>query len=169
MPEFTLFHQDSQHMGIKSWALKIALSVVLLDQFTKWLVSRAFVYGETLNIFPGFAFTLRHNTGAAFNFLANESGWQRWFFVAIAIIVSAVIFFWLNHINPRNKTEAWGLALVLGGAWGNLIDRIYHGYVVDFILVYYQEWQFPAFNIADTAISLGVFLFILQLLQQKQK
>jgi signal peptidase II len=167
MPEFTLFHQSSQRMGIKSWALSIALSVVFLDQLTKWLVSRAFVYGETLTLFPGFAFTLRHNTGAAFSFLADAAGWQRWFFVVTALIVSVVIFFWLNHISARRKMEGWSLALILGGAWGNVIDRIYHGYVIDFILIYYQDWQFPAFNIADTAISVGVALFILQLFRRQ--
>jgi signal peptidase II len=153
--------------GIRSFGLLIASLVILLDQGSKWLVTETFEYGETLAVFQSFALTLRYNTGAAFSFLADASGWQRWFFVAVAAIVSSIIFIWLGRLSKENKTEALGLALILGGALGNVIDRLLHGYVVDFLLVYYKEWQFPAFNIADAAINLGVFFVILSMFKRK--
>ena len=94
-------------------------------------------------------------------FLANESGWQRWFFAAIAVVVSVVIVLWIKRLEQYEKWQAIALALILGGAVGNVIDRIYLGYVVDFIQVYYQQWYWPAFNIADSAISIGVAMIII--------
>lgn len=157
----------SMGMGLRHFGIWIAMLVVLLDQGSKWLVTQAFEYGETLAVFQSFALTLRYNTGAAFSFLAESSGWQRWFFVAIAALVSSIIFVWLGRLTKKDKVEALGLSLILGGALGNVIDRLFHGYVVDFILLYYKDWQFPAFNIADTAINFGVFFVVLSLLKRK--
>lgn len=154
-------------MGLRHFGIWIAMFVVLLDQGSKWLVTEAFEYGETLAVFQSFALTLRYNTGAAFSFLAESGGWQRWFFIVIAAAVSTVIFIWLGRLTKKDKIEALGLSLILGGALGNVIDRLFHGYVVDFILLYYKDWQFPAFNIADTAINFGVFFVVLSLLKRK--
>ena len=102
-----------------------------------------------------------HNTGAAFSFLAGESGWQNWLFTGVALVVSAGVLWWLTRLPARGKTVlALGLALLLGGAVGNLIDRLIYGYVVDFILVYYRDWSYPAFNVADSAITCGVALVL---------
>lgn len=149
--------------------LLIAFLVVIIDQFTKILVARHFSYGETLTLFPGFDLTLRHNTGAAFNLFAEGSGWQRWFLIAIAVVISGAILVWLSKLKEYEKLEAWGLSLILGGALGNLIDRMIHAYVIDFILWYYKEWAWPAFNIADTAICIGVCLFLITLFYEDRK
>jgi signal peptidase II len=102
-----------------------------------------------------------HNTGAAFSFLSGASGWQNWLFTGIAIVVSAGVLWWLTRLPERGKSLlALGLALLLGGAIGNLVDRILYGYVVDFILFYYREWSYPAFNVADSAITCGVALVL---------
>lgn len=154
------------HHKTRNVGLLIAMLVVFLDQGSKWLVTETFEYGETLAVFQSFALTLRYNTGAAFSFLAEASGWQRWFFVSVASVVASIIFIWLGRLSKKDKIEALGLALILGGALGNVIDRLFHGYVVDFILLYYKEWQFPAFNIADTAINFGVFFVVLSILKK---
>lgn len=156
-----------KNISLKTWALFYAFDVMFLDQLSKWVVKEKFFYSETLPILPGFSLTLRHNTGAAFSFLAEASGWQRWFFVCLAFIMTAVIYVWLGRLSSRDKTEAFGLALIMGGALGNVVDRLLYGYVIDFILIYYKDWQFPAFNIADTAISIGVFMFALSMLKKK--
>lgn len=152
--------------GLRSLAIMLAIAVVLLDQGSKWFVTKTLEYGETLSVFPSFSFTLRHNSGAAFSFLTEAGGWQRWFFVGIAAVVSAIIFIWLGRLSRQDKVEALGLSLILGGALGNVIDRLFYGYVVDFILVYYKDWQYPAFNIADMAISFGVFFFIYSMIRK---
>lgn len=156
-------------LNLRVLALMFALFIIFLDQGSKWLVTKTFEYGESLTIFPSFALTLRHNTGAAFSFLAEASGWQRWFFIAIAALVSSIIFIWLGRLNDHEKLEALGLSLILGGALGNVIDRLFNGYVVDFILLFYKDWQYPAFNIADTAICLGVFFIFLAMLKKPKK
>ncbi|MDP5070522.1 MAG: signal peptidase II, partial [Congregibacter sp.] len=107
-----------------------------------------------------FNLTLHHNQGAAFSFLADAGGWQRWFFAGLALAVSAMIVFWLRDLKPRQWPLSLALALVLGGALGNLVDRILLGYVVDFISVHYQDWYFPTFNVADSAISVGAALIV---------
>lgn len=143
----------------KQWIVLSAV-VVGLDQFTKYLSTQNLTFQESLKILPGFDLTLRHNTGAAFSFLANAAGWQRWFFIGLALVMSSIIYVWLGRLSAKDKQEAFGLSLILGGALGNVIDRIIHGYVIDFILLYYQDWQWPAFNLADSAICLGVVLLI---------
>ncbi|TNF05978.1 MAG: lipoprotein signal peptidase [Gammaproteobacteria bacterium] len=140
----------------------VALVVIVLDQWSKQLVSSLFQYGETLSVLPFFNLTLVHNLGAAFSFLSDAGGWQRWFFTLLGFIVSLFIVFWIWKIKPPQKLLGLALALVLGGALGNVWDRLTHGYVIDFIDVYYQGYHWPAFNIADSAITCGAILLILE-------
>jgi len=162
-----------------SWGTKrfivwmvIAVVIVLADQMTKWAIIRWLpLYGSVpLNDFINL--THQQNTGAAFSFLAGASGWQRWFFVVLAAAVSAVIAVWLWRIrNEGHLVLAGGLTLVLGGAMGNVIDRIRLGYVTDFIQVWFGSWAFPSFNVADSAITVGAALLIIDslFLSGKQK
>jgi len=132
-----------------------------LDLATKAVASHYLVLYQPVPVFPGFNWTLAHNSGAAFSFLASESGWQRWFFSVIALVVSIGITIWMKRLPSTQTWLAVALALVLGGAIGNLWDRVTLGYVVDFIDVYYQQSHWPAFNIADSAISIGAVLLII--------
>lgn len=147
----------------------LAIVVVVLDQLTKYIASTTLEMFQPVAVMPMFNWTLMHNTGAAFSFLADESGWQRWFFAIIAVVVSAVIVLWIKRLEQHEKWQAIALALILGGAVGNVIDRIYLGYVVDFIQVYYQQWYWPAFNIADSAISIGVVMIIIDSIREYRK
>jgi signal peptidase II len=144
-----------------AWLRWLALSaaVVALDLATKAWVSAAFQYGEVRPVLPFFNLVLVHNTGAAFSFLAGAGGWQRWFFTGVTIAISAFILVLLKrHHNERVMPTA--LALVLGGALGNLYDRLTLGHVVDFVQLHAAGWYFPAFNVADSAITVGVALVI---------
>jgi signal peptidase II len=142
------------------WPL-LSLAIVAADQLTKLMVIDNLTYLQRIPILPVLDLVHLHNTGAAFSFLADASGWQNWMFGGVAIVVSGVIFWWLIKLpEGGRRVLSLGLALVLGGAIGNLIDRILYGYVVDFILFYYHQWSYPAFNIADTAISCGVALIL---------
>jgi signal peptidase II len=133
----------------------LALVVILLDQYTKGLASSGLDYGQPVRVFWWFNLTLQHNTGAAFSFLNDAGGWQRYFFSAAAMGISALLAIWL-YVMPRGQwLLALSLGLIMGGALGNLWDRVTLGYVVDFISVHYQNHYFPAFNIADSAISVG--------------
>lgn len=136
-------------------------TVVVLDQITKQLAEALLSYNDPLVLLPVFNLTLRYNTGAAFSFLADGSGWQRWFFVVLALAVSVFLVIWLRRLSRTAVWEALGLALILGGAIGNVIDRLLLGHVIDFIEVHYQHWYWPAFNIADSAITVGVAVLIL--------
>ena len=154
--------------------LWLTLLIVVVDLSTKAVVSHYFELYETLVIIPGwFNLTLAHNAGAAFSFLAHESGWQRWFFAVIALSVSVIIFFWIKRLQSHEKWLAISLALILGGALGNLWDRLTLGYVVDFLDVYYQNsttfkaMHWPAFNIADSAITVGTFWVAISLFFQR--
>lgn len=138
----------------------LAVVVLILDLWSKSYFSSTFYLGEVREVIPSFSFTLRHNTGAAFSFLADAGGWQRWFFGVIAAVVSVVLVVWIAILRGTSKWEACALALILGGALGNLYDRVTLGYVVDFILVYYRDSYFPAFNIADSAITAGAVMMI---------
>lgn len=149
--------------------LMLALVVVVLDQLTKFGASAALNYAEPVAIFPGLNFTLAHNTGAAFSLLSDASGWQRWFFAAIALVVSVVITAWLRQIDDEERWLPLALSLILGGAIGNFIDRLNLGYVVDFIQVYYKTWYWPAFNIADSAICVGAVVLVLSGWRQAPK
>ncbi|MCE5232208.1 MAG: signal peptidase II [Mizugakiibacter sp.] len=141
--------------------LWLSAAVIALDQLTKWLALAALQPYMPHAVIPGLLnWTLAFNTGAAFSFLAEADGWQRWFFAALAVIVSAVLAAWLARTARRDWRSALPLALVVGGALGNLIDRLRLGHVVDFIQVYWQQWAWPAFNLADSAISVGAVLLI---------
>ncbi len=150
------------HNGIHAlrWYL-LAGVIILLDQYTKGLASANLDYGRPVAVFPWFNLTLQHNTGAAFSFLNDAGGWQRYFFSAVAIIISAVLVVWLYRMPRDQRVLALALGLILGGALGNLWDRLALGYVVDFISVHYGGWYFPAFNIADSAITVGAALMLI--------
>lgn len=148
-------------MVVQRFAYLVSFVVFLLDIYTKYLVSANFKLHERLEVLPVFDITLRHNYGAAFSFLADQSGWQVWFFGILAGAVSIALIIWIAKLPKSKILEVMGLALVLGGALGNLYDRLTLGYVVDFILVYYKDYHYPAFNIADSAICIGVGLLIL--------
>lgn len=142
-----------------SW-LWLAVLVIVLDQATKMYFSATMQLGESVSLLPVFSWTLAHNYGAAFSFLHDAGGWQRWFFAGIALVVSGGILFWLKTLPANARFLACALVLVLGGALGNLYDRMMLGYVVDFIHVHYGTWHFPAFNIADCGISVGAAMLI---------
>jgi signal peptidase II len=145
-------------MRLYHW-LSLSTLVLALDLATKHLIQAAFVYGEHLSVTPYFDLVLFYNRGAAFSFLADAGGWQHLFFSAFAIIASLVIVY-LLYKNTEQKLFCFALSLILGGALGNLYDRLTLGYVVDFLFFHYQEWYWPAFNLADSAISAGVALLL---------
>ena len=138
----------------------VALVVLIVDQLTKLSISQQFNYGEVLPVTGFFNLTLVHNTGAAFSFLSEAGGWQRWFFAVIAVAVSVLLVIWIARVATQRPREALALGLVLGGALGNLYDRVLLGYVVDFLDFYYQSYHFPAFNVADSAITVGAIVLI---------
>jgi signal peptidase II len=139
----------------------LAVLVIVLDHYTKALATSGLTYGQPFRIFWWLNLTLQHNTGAAFSFLNDAGGWQRYFFSISAVGISAALAVWL-YLMPRGQwLLALGLALILGGALGNLWDRVALGYVVDFISVHYENHMFPAFNVADSAISVGAALMLL--------
>jgi len=140
--------------------LFITSLVILFDQVSKWFMMSWLSLYETVVIMPYFNLTMAHNEGAAFSFLAQAGGWQRWFFIGLALIISVVLFVWLAKLKPTEKLEAISLSLILGGAIGNVIDRISYGYVVDFIDLYIGHNHWPVFNIADSAICIGAILLI---------
>lgn len=147
--------------------LWLSLLVVVLDQFTKQLVEAHFYLSENVELLPFLNFTLAYNQGAAFSFLSDQGGWQRGFFIAVALVVTLVLVAWLRRLGRGEWRTALSLSLVIGGAVGNLIDRVIHGYVIDFIDVYYGSWHWPAFNVADSAICVGVALLLLDALFEK--
>lgn len=144
--------------GMTKW-LGLALAVIVLDHLTKWWVSSSLDYQEAIPVLPFFSLVLVHNTGAAFSFLADAGGWQRWFFIGVGVIATVIIVRLLKR-HAQETHLAFALALVLGGALGNVIDRVILGHVVDFLYFHYQGYSFPAFNVADSAISVGAFLLI---------
>ncbi|WP_454254496.1 signal peptidase II [Pseudomonas sp. Marseille-Q8238] len=160
---------DSSRFGRLAW-LWLTLLVFLLDQGTKQMVLQLLEYGQRVVVIDGyFEWTHVYNRGAAFSFLAGESGWQRWFFAAIAVAVSGVLVVWLKRLKSDETWLAIALALVLGGALGNLYDRVVLGHVVDFILVHWQnQYYFPAFNAADSAISVGAVMLALDMFKSKK-
>lgn len=150
------------------WAL--ALILFILDWGTKQVVASNLFYGQEIAVFPFFDLTLRYNTGAAFSFLAQAGGWQRWFFSLIALAVVVGISWRLVRIAESNRLESLALTFVLGGAIGNLYDRLVYGHVVDFLQFHWQQsWYFPAFNLADSAITIGVILMLLESLVTKKQ
>ncbi len=149
--------------GLLPWLVLAAL-VLVLDLGSKFLALQALEYHQPLAIVPGFNLTLTFNTGATFSFLSEAGGWQRWFFTVFAIIISVLLLVWLYRLPRQARWLPVALALILGGALGNLYDRLVHGHVVDFIQVYYQQWYWPAFNVADSAITVGAVMLIIDAL-----
>jgi signal peptidase II len=135
--------------------------VIVLDQATKYLAETLLVMHQPVPVLPSFNLMLTYNTGAAFSFLADAGGWQRWFFLGLGVAVSIGLMVWLGRLKSGEKWLAVALALILGGAVGNLIDRAWLGQVIDFIQLYYDRWYWPAFNIADSAITIGAVLLVL--------
>ncbi len=140
--------------------LWLSFLALILDQWSKQIVDGSMQLFQSIPIMPYFNLTYVHNTGAAFSFLSQAGGWQRWFFAGLALTVSVIITVWLARLKKHETLLAVALSLVLGGAVGNLVDRLLYGYVIDFLDVYYQDWHWPAFNIADSAITLGVALML---------
>jgi signal peptidase II len=147
--------------GRNAWWFILSFATVIADQATKLLVIENLSLYQRIPLLPVLDLVRLHNTGAAFSFLANASGWQNYFFTGVAFVVSLVIVWWLMTLPRSGRIVlAAGLALVLGGAIGNVIDRSLYGYVVDFILFHYRSWSYPAFNVADSAITVGVGLIL---------
>ncbi|WP_198246764.1 signal peptidase II [methane-oxidizing endosymbiont of Gigantopelta aegis] len=142
--------------------LNLSLLVLILDQASKWLVVQSMQLYQSIPLMPGFNLTYVHNTGAAFSLLSEAGGWQRWFFAFIALAISVILTLWLMRLKQHETLMAAALSLILGGAIGNLIDRLLYGYVIDFLDLYYQNWHWPAFNIADSAICVGVAFMLLE-------
>lgn len=148
-----------------TWAwYGLAAIIVGLDQWSKHAIEKALNFNEPLVFTSFFNFTKLYNEGAAFSFLSGAGGWQRWFFTIIAVVVCFGIMIWLARLGAKKTWEAVALACILGGALGNLIDRVLLGHVVDFIVFHYQQWAWPAFNVADIAISVGAILLIIDAL-----
>jgi len=150
----------TKKFGMLAWVW-IALVIIALDLYTKSLISGSFVYGEQRVILPIFNLTLLHNPGAAFSFLGDAGGWQRWLFTGIAAGVSLMLVVWLTQLKRDQFWLAIAISFILGGALGNLYDRLTLGYVVDFIQVHWQRHYFPAFNVADSAITVGAIMLII--------
>jgi signal peptidase II len=142
-----------------SWLL-MSLLIVVLDLWTKGLATESLSLYRPVELTSWLNMTLAHNYGAAFSFLSDAGGWQRWLFTGLASVVTVILIVWLFRLPAREKLTAAALGLIIGGAVGNLIDRINNGYVVDFIDVYYHDWHWPAFNLADSAITGGVILLL---------
>jgi signal peptidase II len=153
--------------SLVTW-LGIALLIIVLDQITKTLVIGHYQLGDSTRITSFFNLVRVHNTGAAFSFLAGASGWQRWFFVGLGAVASIFIV-WMLRTQGHQKLFAWALSLILGGALGNVIDRLLHGYVVDFFDFHWAGYHFPAFNIADSAITIGAALLIFDELRRVRR
>ncbi|MDF1528074.1 MAG: signal peptidase II [Sedimenticola sp.] len=143
--------------------LWFSLLIIVFDQLSKQLIEASFMVYETLSVLPFFNLTLAYNEGAAFSFLSDQGGWQRWFFAFVAAFVTVVLVIWLSRLKDE-RVLAISLALVIGGAIGNLIDRLMLGYVIDFLDFFYGQYHWPAFNVADIAISVGVFLMFVDAL-----
>ena len=141
--------------------LWLTLLIIVLDQVTKSVAIQWLPLNQAHPVFPGFNLTLVHNPGAAFSFLRDAGGWQRYFFIVLTTVISVVLLVWLARLPSGRALLACALALVIGGAAGNLWDRLQYGYGIDFIEVYYDKWSWPVFNIADSAITAGAVLLIL--------
>ncbi|HXH03942.1 MAG TPA: signal peptidase II [Candidatus Competibacteraceae bacterium] len=150
--------------------LWLSALVVVLDQGSKWLAQSQLQLHRPVPVIDGFFnWFLAYNTGAAFSFLAAAGGWQRWFFLILAAAVSAGLVYWLARLKPGDGWLAAALALILGGALGNFIDRARLGHVVDFIQIYYDRWYWPAFNLADSAITVGAVMLLLDTLRSGRR
>ena len=157
----------ARRASLAPW-LAIAAAIVILDQITKAMILAAFQLGDAHRVTAFFDVVRAHNRGAAFSFLNDASGWQRWFFIVLGI-AAAVFIVWLLARHGGQRLFGWALALILGGAVGNVIDRVLHGYVVDFLQVHWGGAYFPSFNVADSAITVGAVLLILDELRRVRR
>ena len=144
---------------MRKW-LGLGLLVVVVDQLVKWRVVTTMYYGEERVLLPMLSWVRWHNEGAAFSMLSDAGGWQRWFFIVLALAFVVFIIYELRRLPSSQRGMGWVYALILGGAIGNLIDRAVNGYVVDFVLLHWRSYYFPAFNVADAALSVGAALWI---------
>ena len=158
---------SSSNTGLTPW-LGIATIIVLFDQISKITINRLFAFGDSTPITSFFNLVLAYNKGAAFSFLAAESGWQRYFFTALRIAAALFIIYLLKR-HAGQRLFCWALALILGGAIGNVIDRIAYGHVIDFLDFHFRNWHWPAFNVADSAICIGAVLFVIDELRRVNK
>jgi signal peptidase II len=149
----------SIHRANLRW-LWLSVVVLVADQASKWAALAGLDYARPVEVLPFFDLTLLYNTGAAFSFLAGHDGWQRWFFVGLAGVVVAALTVWLAFVAIRDGRIKAGVSLVIGGAIGNVVDRVVYGHVIDFLDFHVAGWHWPAFNIADAAITIGVALII---------
>jgi len=161
------FGPSSSRSSMVPW-LALALIILIADQFTKVLIMGYYRLGDSTYVWPFFNIVRAHNTGAAFSFLAAASGWQRWLFTGIGIVATLFILYLLRS-HAGQKLFSFALACILGGAVGNVVDRLLHGYVVDFLQFHWRGWYFPAFNIADMAISIGAACLVLDELLRVRK
>lgn len=152
------------HFGLWAW-LALAAVVVLIDQFSKTLIVGLFALNDSHTVTAFFNVVRVHNSGAAFSFLAGASGWQRWFFVVLGAAASLFIV-WMLKKHPTQTLFCFAISMIMGGALGNVVDRLLHGHVVDFIQVHWRGWYFPAFNLADSAITLGAICLIVDELRR---
>lgn len=148
--------------------LGLAALIIVFDQATKLYFDNAFSYGQRLNVLPFFDFTLMYNRGAAFSFLAKEEGWQRWLFTLLGI-GAAIFITWMLRRTKDQPRFSLALAMIMGGALGNVIDRVAYGHVVDFLLFYWRGWYYPAFNLADVGITCGAVLLVLDEILRARK
>ena len=147
----------------------LAALVFVLDIVTKQVAEQVLVFAQPVYVLPVLDFTLLYNKGAAFSFLANEAGWQRWFFTGIAVAVSVMLISWLKKLPREHTWLPVALTLILGGALGNLFDRLMFGHVIDFISVHWQDSYFPAFNLADSAITIGAIMMALDVVREMKE
>ena len=157
-------YQSKQSKPFLLW-IGLSMVVVILDQISKLIVLNTIPYRSSIRVNDFLNWVLVFNPGAAFSFLANGGGWQKWFFIAIGLIAT-IVMIWLLFRHAQQSIFCFSISMILGGAVGNLIDRFTHGAVVDFIDVYYRQYHWPAFNVADSAITLGTFLLILDELRR---
>ncbi|MDR2213435.1 MAG: signal peptidase II [Pseudomonadales bacterium] len=165
----TIFSSNAAPLLRITPPLLVSLALAVLDQFSKLLANARLPYGEPVAVLPSFDLLLFHNRGAAFSFLNDASGWQRWILSAISLSVSVFLLVWLTRLPARQRLLRWAVALILAGALGNLYDRLFYGYVVDFISLYWGDWRFAIFNIADAAISIGAALLLLEMFLSRER
>lgn len=149
--------------------LWLSAVVFVVDLFTKYIVVKNFQLYESINILPIFNLTYARNYGAAFSFLADHSGWQKYFFILLAVVISAVLIYFLSQNKKEQKLLNYAYSLIIGGALGNMADRAYHGFVVDFLDFYWKHWHYPTFNVADIAICVGAGLLALDAFKNGDK
>lgn len=152
-------------LSMKPW-LAVAAVVFIIDQISKQMAQHWLVLGETVPVFPSLNLHLIYNTGAAFSLLSEAGGWQRWFLIVASIAICIVLIGWLKRLEQGERMEGFAIALILGGALGNLLDRLIYGHVIDFLDTYYEHYHWPVFNIADICVSVGVLSIVLLVLKE---